>query len=75
LDIHFIKKTLDDVLSMQDFGDEVPDYRTIGRSITLLERKTIFNFRIGAAGKYLNFIQQIVTLEVTLEGRIWLGLI
>lgn len=36
--------------------------------------KTIFTFRLGSGGKYLNFIQQIVTLEVTPAGKIWLGL-
>jgi DNA-binding CsgD family transcriptional regulator len=36
--------------------------------------KTIFNFRIGYQGKYFHFIQQIVTLELTKRGKIWLGL-
>lgn len=36
--------------------------------------KTIFNFRIGYQGKYFHFIQQIVTLELTKTGKIWLGL-
>lgn len=36
--------------------------------------KTIFNFRIGHEGRYFHFIQQIVTLELTKSGKIWLGL-
>jgi DNA-binding CsgD family transcriptional regulator len=36
--------------------------------------KTIFNFRLGYQGKYFHFIQQIVTLELTRRGKIWLGL-
>jgi DNA-binding CsgD family transcriptional regulator len=149
----FIKDSIDSVLSLQDFGDEVPDYKTIENSISLLERmaevenssiavfdlyrkefvsirskyreyvnadqaeaqkygpayyisimhpddgpivldtykkafeftfnlpveekkdyKTIFNFRLGYQGKYFHFVQQIVTLELTRNGKIWLGL-
>ena len=36
--------------------------------------KTIFNFRLGYKGKYFHFVQQIVTLELTPGGKIWLGL-
>jgi DNA-binding CsgD family transcriptional regulator len=36
--------------------------------------KTIFNFRLGYQGKYFHFVQQIVTLELTPGGKIWLGL-
>ena len=36
--------------------------------------KTIFNFRLGSQGKYFHFIQQIVVLELTRSGNIWLGL-
>lgn len=36
--------------------------------------KTIFTFRLGYQGKYFHFIQQIVTLELTKKGKIWLGL-
>jgi DNA-binding CsgD family transcriptional regulator len=36
--------------------------------------KTIFNFRLGYNGKYFHFVQQIVTLELTPGGKIWLGL-
>lgn len=36
--------------------------------------KTIFNFRLGYQGKYFHFVQQIVTLELTRSGKIWLGL-
>ena len=149
----FIKESIDSVLSQQDFGDEIPDYKTIDNSIALLERmaevenssiavfdlykkefvsirskyreyvnadmgeaqkygpayyisimhpddgpvvldtfkkvfefsfnlpveerkdyKTIFNFRLGSQGKYFHFIQQIVVLELTRSGKIWLGL-
>ena len=149
----FIKDSIDSVLSQQDFGDEIPDYKTIENSIALLERmaevenssiavfdlykkefvtirskyreyvkadleeikkygpayyisimhpddapvvldtykkvfafsfnlpveekkdyKTIFNFRLGYQGKYFHFVQQIVTLELTRGGKIWLGL-
>jgi len=148
-----IKESIDSVLSQQDFGDEVPDYRTVEYSISMLERmaevenssiavfdlfrkefisirskyrevvnvnleeaqkygpayyisimhpddtpvvldtyrkvfefsfnlpveerkdyKTIFNFRLGYQGKYFHFVQQIVTLELTPGGKIWLGL-
>jgi DNA-binding CsgD family transcriptional regulator len=153
MDLNYIKATFDRVLSQQDFEGEIPDYKTIENSITLLERmaevenssiavfdlykkefvtirskfkdqvpvdmdeaqtygpsyhislmhpddapvvldtyekvfafsfklpleekkdyKTIFNFRIGHEGKYFHFIQQIVTLELTPNGKIWLGL-
>jgi DNA-binding CsgD family transcriptional regulator len=149
----FIKDSIDSVLSLQDFDDEIPDYKTIENSIALLERlaevenssiavfdlykkefvtirskykdqvkvdigeaqtygpayyisimhpddgpivldtyekvfkfsfnlpveerkdyKTIFNFRLGYQGKYFHFVQQIVTLELTPKGNIWLGL-
>jgi len=149
----FIKESIDSVLSQQDFGDEIPDYKTIDNSIALLERmaevenssiavfdlykkefvsirskyreyvnadmgeaqkygpayyisimhpddgpvvldtfkkvfefsfnlpvaerkdyKTIFNYRLGYQGKYFHFVQQIVTLELTQSGKIWLGL-
>jgi len=149
----YIKDSIDQVLSQQDFGDENPDYRTVENSISMLERmaevenssiaifdlfkkefisirskyrevvdadldearkygpayyisrmhpddgpivldtykkvfefsfnlpleerkdyKTIFNFRLGYHGKYFNFVQQIVTLELTPNGKIWLGL-
>jgi DNA-binding CsgD family transcriptional regulator len=149
----FIKESLDRVLAQQDFGDEIPDYKTIDNSIALLERmaevenssiavfdlykkefvtirskykeyvkaepdevqkygpayyisimhpddgpvvldtfkkvfefsfnlpvaerkdyKTIFNYRLGYQGKYFHFVQQIVTLELTPGGKIWLGL-
>jgi DNA-binding CsgD family transcriptional regulator len=149
----FIKDSIDSVLSQQDFGDEIPDYKTVENSIALLERmaevenssiavfdlykkefvtirskyreyvnadleaaqkygpayyisimhpddgpvvldtykkvfefsfnlpveerkdyKTIFNFRLGYQGKYFHFVQQIVTLELTQSGKIWLGL-
>ena len=36
--------------------------------------KTIFNFRLGYQGKYFHFVQQIVVLELTRSGKIWLGL-
>ncbi len=36
--------------------------------------KTIFNYRLGNQGKYFHIIQQIVTLELTKRGKIWLGL-
>jgi DNA-binding CsgD family transcriptional regulator len=36
--------------------------------------KTIFNFRLGFQGRYFHFVQQIVTLELTPGGKIWLGL-
>ena len=36
--------------------------------------KTVFNFRLGHEGKYFHFIQQIVTLELTPNGKVWLGL-
>lgn len=36
--------------------------------------KTIFNFRLGYQGRYFHFVQQIVTLELTKRGKIWLGL-
>lgn len=153
MDVNYIKATLDNILSQQDFEDEIPDYSTIANSIALLERmaevenssiavfdlykkefvtirskykeqvsinqnevqtyglayyislmhpddshivldtykkvfafsfnlpvgerkdyKTIFNFRLGYQGKYFHFIQQIVTLELTKRGKIWLGL-
>jgi DNA-binding CsgD family transcriptional regulator len=153
MDLDFIKSAFDNILSQQDFGEEVPDYGTVEKSISLLERmaevenssiavfdlyrkefvsirskyrdrvnvdldeaqkygpsyyialmhpddgpvvldtykrvfdfsfklpveerkdyKTIFNFRIGFQGRYFHFIQQLVTLELTPEGRIWLGL-
>lgn len=153
MEFHQIKASLDAVLSQQDFGGEVPDYRTIENSIALLERmsevenssiavfdlykkefttirpkfreqvevdleearvagpayyiarmhpddapvvldtyrkvfeftfglplherkdyKTVFNFRLGHQGKYFHFVQQLVTLELTPKGRIWLGL-
>ena len=149
----FIKDSIESVLSQQDFGDEIPDYKTIDNSIALLERmaevenssiavfdlykkefvsirskyreyvnadmgeaqkygpayyisimhpddgpvvldtfkkvfefsfnlpvaerkdyKTIFNYRLGYQGKYFHFVQQIVTLELTQSGKIWLGL-
>ena len=149
----FIKDSIDSVLSQQDFGDEIPDYKTVENSIALLERmaevenssiavfdlykkefisirskfreyvnadlgeaqkygpayyisimhpddgpvvldtykkvfefsfnlpveerkdyKTIFNYRLGYQGKYFHFVQQIVTLELTQSGKIWLGL-
>jgi DNA-binding CsgD family transcriptional regulator len=149
----FIKNSIDSVLSQQNFGDEIPDYKTVEKSIALLERmaevenssiavfdlykkefisirskyreyvnadieevkkygpayyisimhpddgpvvldtykkvfefsfnlpveerkdyKTIFNFRLGYQGKYFHFVQQIVTLELTQRGKIWLGL-
>ena len=149
----FIKDSIDIVLSQQDFGDEIPDYKTVENSIALLERmaevenssiavfdlykkefvtirskyreyvnadleaaqkygpayyisimhpddgpvvldtykkvfkfsfnlpveerkdyKTIFNFRLGYQGKYFHFVQQIVTLELSQSGKIWLGL-
>jgi DNA-binding CsgD family transcriptional regulator len=153
MELEFIKESLDNVLSQQDFGDEIPDYKTVENSIALLERmaevenssiavfdlykkefitirpkykdqvdidldeakkygpayyislmhpddgpivldtfrkvfefsfnlplqerkdyKTIFNFRIENQGRYYHFIQQIVTLELTKNGKIWLGL-
>lgn len=149
----FIKDSIDGFLSRQDFGDEIPDYKTVENSISMLERmaevenssiavfdlfkkefisirskygalvnvdrekaqeyglayyisimhpddgpvvldtykkvfefsfnlpvaerkdyKTIFNFRLGFEGKYFHFVQQIVTLELTPSGKIWLGL-
>jgi hypothetical protein len=30
--------------------------------------------KIGYHGKYFHFVQQIVTLELTPSGKIWLGL-
>jgi DNA-binding CsgD family transcriptional regulator len=153
MELSFIKDSLDNILALQDFGEEVPDYKTVENSISLLERmaevenssiavfdlykkefisirskykdqvsvdmdkarlygpayyisimhpddapvvldtyrkvfdfsfrlpleekkdyKTIFNFRLGHQGKYFHFIQQIVTLELTKNGKIWLGL-
>jgi len=153
MELKFIKDSIDNVLSLQDFGGEIPDYKTVENSIALLERmaevenssiavfdlykkefitvrpkykdqvdidlveakkygpayyislmhpddapvvldtykkvfefsfnlplkekkdyKTIFNFRIENQGKYFHFIQQIVTLELTPNGKIWLGL-
>lgn len=144
MDIDSIKKEIDQVLSVQDFGSEVPDYKAVEKSIPLIERmsevenssiaifdlfrrefvsirskyreqagvelemarkygiayyisimhpedapvvldtykkafrftfdlpveqrkdyKTIFSFRIGAEGRYVNIIQQMVTLELT----------
>lgn len=50
---------------------------TFSFNLPLEERKdykTIFNFRLGYQGKYFHFIQQIVTLELTKRGKIWLGL-
>ena len=153
MELKLIKEAFDDILSKQDFGDEVPDYKAIEGSIALLERmaevenssiavfdlykkefasirpkfreqvevdldearvmgpayyiarmhpddapvvldtykrafeftfnlplkerkdyKTVFNFRLGYEGKYFHFIQQIVTLELTPKGKVWLGL-
>jgi DNA-binding CsgD family transcriptional regulator len=153
MEFKFIKDSIDSVLSQQDFNDEVPDYKTVENSISLLERmaevenssiavfdlykkefvtirskyrdlvkvdmeeaksfgpayyislmhpddapivldtyqkvfefsfklpveerkdyKTIFNFRMGYQGKYFHFVQQIVTLDLTKSGKIWLGL-
>jgi DNA-binding CsgD family transcriptional regulator len=153
MELSEIKASLDAILSKQDFGNEIPDYRTIESSVSMLERmaevenssiavfdlykkgftairpkfrekvevdleearvmgpayyiarmhpddapvvldtyrkvfefsfdlplkerkeyKTVFNFRLGHQGKYFHFVQQLVTLELTPEGRIWLGL-
>lgn len=153
MDPKIIKDSIDSVLSQQNFGDEIPDYKTVENSIAMLERmaevenssiavfdlykkefvsirskykeyvnadhgeaqkygpayyisimhpddgpvvldtykkvfefsfnlpvkerkdyKTIFNFRLGYRGKYFHFVQQIVTLELTPGGKIWLGL-
>lgn len=38
MDLAEIKKTFDDILSKQDFGDDVPDYEGLGAHIAMLER-------------------------------------
>ena len=38
MELKSIKDSIDSVLSQQDFGDEIPDYKTVENSITLLER-------------------------------------
>ena len=38
MELKSIKDSIDSVLSQQDFGDEIPDYKTVENSISLLER-------------------------------------
>ncbi len=38
MELKSIKDSIDSVLSQQDFSNEIPDYRTVENSITLLER-------------------------------------